>query len=110
MKKRYRISLALIEKYKDELCFMVEKNFTCMEAVVPWVKFIEPMGYEIGTKLIEGYVQIILHYEVDSGCPRLGTYAEKMKEVKTNLMNKDIKKKVDKVIDSILKESGMSRK
>ena len=33
-----------------------------------------------------------------------------MKEVKTNQMDKDTKKKVDKVIDSILKESRMSRK
>ena len=56
IKKRYRIPPMLIEKYKDELCFMVETNFTCMEAVVPRVKFIEPMGYEMSAKLIEGYV------------------------------------------------------
>ena len=41
MKKRYRIPPTLVEKYKDELCFMVEIHFTCMEAIVPWVKFIE---------------------------------------------------------------------
>ena len=64
----------------------------------------------MSTKLIDGYAQIILHYKVDFGCPRWGTYTEKMKEVQTNLINKDIKKKVDKVIDSILKELGMSRK
>ena len=48
--------------------------------------------------------------KVDSGYPRWGTYAEKMKEVKIKLMDKDTKKKVEKVIDSILKESRMSRK
>ena len=37
----------LVEKYKYELCFMVEIDFTCMEAIIPWVKFIEPMGYEM---------------------------------------------------------------
>ena len=56
MKKRYRIPLALVEKYKDELCFMVEIDFICMEIVVPRVKFIEPMGYEMSEDLIEGYV------------------------------------------------------
>ena len=35
MKQRYRIPPMLIEKYKDELCFMVEADFTYMEAVVP---------------------------------------------------------------------------
>ena len=42
----------LVEKYKDELCFMVEIDFTCMEAIVPQVKFIEPMGYEMSKELI----------------------------------------------------------
>ena len=35
MKQSYRIPPALVEKYKDELCFMVEIDFTCMEALVP---------------------------------------------------------------------------
>ena len=33
-----------------------------------------------------------------------------MIEINKNIMDKDIKKKVDKLIDSILKELGMSRK
>ena len=60
MKQRYMIPPTLVEKYKDELWFMVEIDFTCMEVVVPRVKFIEPMGYEISEELIEGYAQIIL--------------------------------------------------
>ena len=56
VKQRYRVPLALVEKYKDELCFMVEIDFTCMEVVVPWLKFIEPMGYEMREDLIKGYV------------------------------------------------------
>ena len=47
MKKRYRIPPTLIDKYEDELCFMVETDFTCMEVVVPQVKFIERMSYEM---------------------------------------------------------------
>ena len=68
------------------------------------------MGYEMSTELIEGYAQIILHSKVDSRCPGWGTYTKNMKEVQTNLMDKEIMKKVGKVIDSILKELGMSRK
>ena len=52
---------------------MVETNFTYMEVVVPQVKFIEPMGYEMSEELIEGYAQIILHLCFDSKCPRWGT-------------------------------------
>ena len=35
MKKMYRIPPSLVEKYKEDICFMVETNFTCMEAVIP---------------------------------------------------------------------------
>ena len=31
-----------------------------MEAVIPKMEFIEPMGYEMSVELIEGYAQIIL--------------------------------------------------
>ena len=60
--------------------------------------------------MIEGHARIILHSEVDSNFPRWGTYIEKMREVKTSQIIKDSKKKVDKVIDSIPKELGMTRK
>ena len=60
MKKRYRIPPSLVERYKDDIYFMVETYFTCMEALIPRMRFIEPMGYEMSAKLIEGYAQIIL--------------------------------------------------
>ena len=60
MKKRYRIHPSLVEKYKDDICFMVETDFTCMEAVIPRMRFVEPMGYEMSIELIEGYAHIIL--------------------------------------------------
>ena len=60
MKRRYIIPPILVEKYKEDICFMVETDFTCMEVVIPRVKFIEPMGYEMSANLIEGYAQIIL--------------------------------------------------
>ena len=69
MKQRYMIPPALVEKYKDELCFMVETNFTWMEAIVPQVKFIKPMGYDMSEELIKGYAKINLHSKVNSNNP-----------------------------------------
>ena len=46
---------SLVEKYKQDIFCMVEIDFTCMEAIIPRMKFIEPMGYEMSTELIEGY-------------------------------------------------------
>ena len=70
MKKRYRIPPSLVERYKKDICFIVEIDHTCMEAVIPKMKFIEPMGYEMSTELIEGYAQFILQSDVDISCER----------------------------------------
>ena len=68
------------------------------------------MGYEMSIELIEGYAQIILQSEVDSSCPRWGTYVENIKEVESKQAAQESQEKVEKVIDSILKESGMMYK
>ena len=80
MKKRYRIQSSLVENYKDDICFMVEIDFICMEAVIPRMRFIELVGYKMRAELIEGYAQIILQSEIDTLCPRWGTYEEKIRE------------------------------
>lgn len=96
----------MVEKYKVDICFMVETDNTCMEALEPRVNFIKPMVYEMSEELIEGYVQIMLEIEKDTKCPRWGTYQEKMRKVHFDLHNKERKKKVEKVIDSILRSQA----
>ena len=60
----------MVEKYKDEICLMVEIDTTCIEVVEHRVKFIEPMSYEMSEEFIEGYDKIILESEKDIECPR----------------------------------------
>lgn len=47
MKQRTRIPKSMVEKYKDELCLMVDTNFTNMEAITHRVMYVDPLGYEI---------------------------------------------------------------
>lgn len=109
MKKRSIIAPALVEKYKNDICFIIETNVTYMEAVEPRVKFIDPMGYEMIEELIEVYTKIILENDRDEECPRWGTYEEKVKEFHSEFHRKDTKKKVEKKIDVMLKELGIKR-
>lgn len=106
MKQIYRIHPSMVEKYKDEICFMVETNTTCMEAMEPRVNFIEPMGYEMSEEIIEGYTKIILYSKRDIECQIWGTHEEKIREVRSKLHSKEIKNNVEKKIEFILKESA----
>ena len=40
-----RIPESIVEKYKDNIFFMVETDSTCMEVVEPRTKWIHPLGY-----------------------------------------------------------------
>lgn len=95
MKKRFKIPPSLVEKYKDDICFMIEIDFTCMDVVEPRVKFVDPMGYEMSENLKGPYVKIILESDRDKEYPRWGTYEEKMKELYSELYSKENKKKVE---------------
>lgn len=52
----YKIPPSMVEKYKDGICFMLKIDNTFMKFLVPRVKFIESMGYEMSPEIIEGYV------------------------------------------------------
>jgi hypothetical protein len=60
MKQRKRIPREIVEKYKDKVCFMVEIDNTCFEAMEPRVKWLPPMGYEVSVELLVPYVEFIL--------------------------------------------------
>ena len=54
-------------------------------------------------------MKIILEFDKDEECPRWATYEEKVKEVHGERYNIDIKKKVKKKNDAMLKESRITR-
>ena len=41
-----------MEKYKNDICYMVEISVTCMEEIEPRVMFMEPMGYGMSEEVI----------------------------------------------------------
>ena len=69
----------MVEKYKDEICFMLKIHTTCMEVVEP------SMSYEMIEDFIEGYAKIILESKRDTKCSKWGTYEEKTREVHMGL-------------------------
>lgn len=60
MKNRFQIPKSIIEKYKDTICFMVNKDECMMEAVHPRIIWIIPMGYEVDEATLDAYAQNLL--------------------------------------------------
>lgn len=88
MSSRSRIPQSLVEKYKNDICFMADTNFTYIEVVEPRIEFIDPLGYEISEVEIEGYVGRLLKCKVDTQYSRFGTFEENFSLAKATMEEK----------------------
>ena len=47
MKERLRILVSLVEKHYNDVCFLVDADYTFVQATTPRVRWLRPLGYEI---------------------------------------------------------------
>ena len=47
MKQRLGILVSLVEKHVNDICFLVDIDFTYIQATIPRVRWLRPVGYEI---------------------------------------------------------------
>jgi len=76
MHSRERITKSVVEKYKNEIYFMVDTNQFLMEVVEPRIVWIMPMGYEVDEKILDMYAQHLLNKPKDDSVERFGTYED----------------------------------
>lgn len=60
MNTRVKLSQAIINKYKDDICFIIKKDEIWMEAVILRTIWVTEMGYEIDDHRIETYAKTLL--------------------------------------------------
>ena len=47
MKHRMRIPISLVEEHVNDIFFLVDIDFTYVQAVIPRVRWLRPLGYEL---------------------------------------------------------------
>ena len=74
MKGRMWIPISLVEKHVNNICFLIDIDFTYIQAPMPRVRWISPLGYEVN--IDEAFVAIIalLSKEIDKESKLFGTY------------------------------------
>ena len=55
---------------------MVDIDLTYIEAVEPWEKFLEPLGYELSDDIVINYLDLLLKFNIDQASYRFGMYKE----------------------------------
>lgn len=82
MHKMEIIPTKIVQKYKDNICFLVDTNCCIIQAVQPITFWVPPMGYEVTTDLVKIYIIMLLSKPVDLKAKRFGTCDEASSKIK----------------------------
>lgn len=107
MKKRVRIPISLVEKHEKNICFLVDIDYTYIQAIVPRVRWLKPLGYELYIDDANVAITAFLAEEVDKSAKPFGTYEQvRVKIIADKKMSSAMKKK-DKLVKKIKDQFGI---
>lgn len=108
MKKRFRIAPEIVDRFKIDICIMMDIDQTYVKAVEPRETFIDPLGYELTDNVTIFYIDLLLNSGLDQAAYRLGTCEEITQSTYQATLEKTSKKKVDSVMKKVLIEAYMT--
>ena len=65
MRKRLRIPASLIEKHYNDVCFLVDVDYTYVHIAIPRVIWLRPLPYEINVDEASIAIFVLLAEEID---------------------------------------------
>ena len=106
MKQRMRILVSLVEQHVNDIYFLVDIDYTYIQAIVPRVRWLRPLGYELDVDQASVAITSLLAKEIDKFAKPFGTYDVVKSRVVTDLKTTTVMKKKDKMIRKIKKRFG----
>ena len=110
MKKRMRIPISLVEKHVNDICFLVDINYTYIEATIPRVRWLRPLGYELDVHQALAVITTLLAKEVDKNAKAFGNYEMEKSKITMELKSASIIKKKDKLVKKLKEKFGKGAK
>ena len=74
IKQRLRIPVSLVEQHINEICFSVDIDFTYIQAAIPRVRWLRPLGYEITIDEASAIITALLVEDIDKSAKPFGTF------------------------------------
>lgn len=108
MRQRFRIAPAIVDRFKEDICIMVDIDYTYIQAVEPWETFLDPLGYELNDDIVVSYIDLLLKSEKDKVDYIFGTYDEITQSSHQATSEKESHKKIESIMKKALSEAGMT--
>ena len=74
IKQRLITLVSLVEKHINDILFLVDIDYTYIQEVVPRVRWLRPLGYEINIDEASTTITTLLVEEIDKSEKKFGTY------------------------------------
>ena len=74
MKQRMRIPVSLVEKHLKDIFFLVDIDYTYIQAIIPRFRWLRPLGYELDVDQASKNITTLLAEETDKTENNFGTY------------------------------------
>ena len=107
MKHRFKIAPIIVERFKNDICVMVDIDLTHIQAVEPQETFLDPLGYELSDDVAIGYIDLLLNSEKDQIEYRFGMYEEITQSTHQASLEKSSHKKIETIMKKSLIEASM---
>ena len=107
MKRRMRIPVSLVEKHINDICFLVDIDYTYIQAILPRVRWLRPLGYELDVDQASAAITTLLAEERDKTTKSFGTFDVVKSRVVIDLKTTSVVKKKEKMMKKIKKKFGV---
>ena len=101
MKGRMRIPISLAEKHVQDICFLVDIDFTYIQVEVPRVRWLRPLSYEMHVDEASIGITTLLAEDFDKEEKYFGTYDIVKSRISKNLKIVSSMRKKDKIIKKL---------
>lgn len=95
MKQRFRITPTIMDRFKEDICILVDMDHTYIQAVEPRETFVDPLSYELNDDVVVFYIDLLLNLDGDKVEYIFGTYDEITQTIHQATLEKASHKKVE---------------
>ena len=106
MKETMRIPVSLVEKHYNEIFFLVDVDYTFVQAATPRVRLLRPLGYEINVDESSAAIKTLLSEEVDKTANFFGNYEMVKSKITMELKIASAIKKKDRIVKKLKAKFG----
>ena len=85
MKKRMRIPVSLVNQHENDICFLVDIDYTYIQKIIPRVRWLRPLGYKLDVDQASAAITALLAEDIDKTAKAFGNYDIVRSRVVTDL-------------------------